>query len=387
VKTLFSYALSIAAAFSLLSGCALRLDSAQGRLAQGDMVPARASSYQVLFRFDGNPNGQEPVVGLTDVDGTLYGTTYEGGIACNGHFHGCGAIYSITTSGAEKVLFSFEGLHGVNPLSPLIEINGTLYGTTEWGGSDHYGTFYSVTTSGSETVLHTFHLERSDGQNPIGSLLNLKGTLYGTTSRGGHIRGDPNCSGGCGTVYSITRSGTEKVLHRFRAGSDGFDPAAGLTDVKGTLYGTTLLGGGKCDYPYPSCGTVYRITPQGSYKQLYTFAGGTDGALPSSRLTNVDGTLYGTTQNGGSGCGGSGCGTVFTITTSGEEKVVYRFAGGSDGAHPYSRVIDVSGTLYGTTAFGGDTRKGAVDCCGTVFALSNAKTVPHSYVPPSFVVP
>ena len=102
----------------------------------------------------------------------------------------------------------------------MIAVNGTLYGTT-YGG---YGTFYSITASDDEMVLHEFHLERSDGQNPLGSLLDLNGTLYGTTSAGGHIFHAVYCKIGCGTIYSITTAGDEKVLYRFKGGPDGDTP-------------------------------------------------------------------------------------------------------------------------------------------------------------------
>ena len=231
-------------------------------------------------------------------------------------------------------------------------------------------------------VLHQFHLERSDGQNPLGSLLDLNGTLYGTTSAGGHIFHAVYCKIGCGTIYSITTAGDEKVLYRFKGGPDGDTPVAGLIDVKGTLYGTTLLGGnGTGCVSSGGCGTVYGISPQGSYKQLYSFAGGSDGANPFSALLDVNGTLYGTTRNGGgTGCGGHGCGTVFTVTASGKERVLYSFAGGSDGQRPLARVIEVKGTLYGTTSEGGGGTA-CEDGCGTVYSITpaGAESVLYSF--------
>ncbi len=84
-------------------------------------------------------------------------------------------------------------------------------------------------------------------------LINVNGTLYGTTGGGGK-------HGGNGTVFSVDlNTGTESVVHSFANGADGAFPQAGLIDVKGKFYGTTSLGGNGCsDY---GCGTVYMINP------------------------------------------------------------------------------------------------------------------------------
>ena len=90
---------------------------------------------------------------------------------------------------------------------------------------------------------------------------------------------------------------------------------------------------------------------------LYTFTPGSDfggGAHPLAGLVNVKGVLYGTASVGGNGygCNDNGCGVVYSVTTTGNETVLHVFNGGSDGAGPDSAVIDVNGTLYGTTPNG-----------------------------------
>jgi uncharacterized repeat protein (TIGR03803 family) len=122
-------------------------------------------------------------------------------------------------------------------------------------------------------------------------------------------------------VYAVTTKGVEKVLHRFADGSDGALPYAGLIPVNGTLYGTTSEGGdgGSCFIGGGNCGTVYSITTSGTETVLYRFAGGADGFLPVAPLVDVDGTLYGTTQDGGyhdQCCAVYGFGTVFTLSLS-----------------------------------------------------------------------
>jgi uncharacterized repeat protein (TIGR03803 family) len=119
------------------------------------------------------------------------------------------------------------------------------------------------------------------------------------------------------------------VLHSFGNGT-GILPEAGLINIDGVFYGTTDVGGAN------NGGNVYKITASGAVTVLHHFAGGRDGAHPYAGLTNVNGVLYGTTTSGGNnGCSTDGCGTVFMITTSGAESVIYRFIGGNDGADPY----------------------------------------------------
>ncbi|HLY01860.1 MAG TPA: choice-of-anchor tandem repeat GloVer-containing protein [Candidatus Cybelea sp.] len=309
-------------------------------------VRRNVQTEAVLYNFTGGSDGAYPQAGLTNLGGTLYGTTTFGGAS------NLGAVSTIAPSGTETVLYSFTGgSDGAYPQAGLTNLGGTLYGTTSSGGASNIGTVFTITTSGTETVLYSF-AGGTDGAYPSAGLTNVGGALYGTTTHGG--------ASGKGTVFKITTSGTETVLYSFAGGTDGAYPYAGLTSENDKLYGTTLGDGGTgC-----SCGTIFRITTSGAYSQLYSFAGGTDGAGPEASLTNVSGKLYGTTAiGGGSGCSGSGCGTVFKITTSGTEKVLYRFAGGKDGASPQAGLTSVNGTLYGTTNSGG------TNDTGTIFAV------------------
>jgi uncharacterized repeat protein (TIGR03803 family) len=364
------YALSIGVAAALLVGCG----GSQPPIGAPGAVPQRgirpeSSSYKVLYAFDEYPDGAAPVAGLLDVGGTLYGAAANGGLkkCFERRSGGCGTVFSITPKGAEKLLYTFTVATGALPQSRLIDVQGTLYGTTYRGGGSRLGTVYSISKTGSEAVLYSFR-GTTDGAYPSAGVISVNHTLYGTNTYGGGDHHDG------GTVYSVSLSGVHTVLHSFRATSDGHDPIGGLIDVNGTLYGTTASDGrsGAC------CGTVYSVTTSGKETVLYRFAGGSDGARPLGTLLDVNGTLYGTTiSGGGTGCSGSGCGTVYTITTSGNENVLYRFSG-SDGANPAAGLIDVNGTLYGTTNHGG-----APSCfCGTVYSISpsGTETVLHKFV-------
>ena len=326
-------------------------------------------SYEVLHRFRGriHHDGANAEGSLVNVNGTLYGTTRGGGNAGCYESIGCGTIFSVTTSGAEKVLHRFDYSDGASPRAGLINVHGTLYGTTEVS-SPGGGTVFSMTTRGVEKVLYIFGQRSGDGVYPEASLIDVHGVLYGTTYYGGS-----GClhSSGCGTVFGVATTGREKVLHRFHGGSDGAHPFATLINVGGTLYGTTT-GGGASEQ-----GTIFSITTTGKESVLYRFAGGSDGANPEAGLVNVKGTLYGTTYYGGA----NGYGTVFTISATGEERVLHSFAGGSDGAYPSASLINVKSTLYGTTSEGGDAGRCGSLGCGTVFSVTTSGTenVLHSF--------
>ncbi|MBV8531319.1 MAG: hypothetical protein JO104_08365 [Candidatus Eremiobacteraeota bacterium] len=155
-----------------------------------------------------------------------------------------------------------------------------------------------------------------------------------------------------------------KLLHSFGASGDGLQPEAKLIAVNGKLYGTTF-GGGK----YGS-GTVFEITPSGSERVLYSFSGsGGDGASPEGALTTAGRVFYGTTVYGGT----NGLGTVFSLTTGGKEHVIYSFDT-TRGSKPAAGVLSINRVLYGTTTTGG------AKYYGTVFSVSSGKAhVLHAF--------
>ncbi|HTT83053.1 MAG TPA: choice-of-anchor tandem repeat GloVer-containing protein [Rhizomicrobium sp.] len=381
---------------------------------------AEAATEKVLYSFGNAPDGQNPEGGLIDVGGTLYGATENGGTGCSGS--GCGTVFSVNPqTGAEAVLYSFCGqancTDGKYPrFGSLINIKGMLYGTTQQGGSNPAGcsgygcgTVFALNpATDQETVLHSFG-NGTDGWWPLAGLLKVKDTLYGTTWRGGP---QSNCSGsGCGTVFSLDRkTDAEAVVYSFEGYSagDGANPRDSLINVDGTLYGTTFFGGpakngegygtvfsvnpktraetvlysfdgGDTDGGSPVAGliqdkgmlygvtqsdgayyngTVFSINPQtGAETVLYSFGNGTDAQTPIGGLVRVGHELYGTSYSGGI----YNDGAVFSYdTTTGAEKVLWSFGSGTDGENPYAGLINVGGTLYGTTASGGSYGNGTV---------------------------
>jgi len=328
---------------------ALRSDSA---LAQEHQT---SSGFETLYNFGGGKDGKFPEANLIAMHGKFYGTTYSGGA------HGEGTVFEVSKTGKERVIYSFKGgSDGAEPQANLLDVDGELYGTTTFGGSGPSGgngTVFEVSTSGSEQVLYRFQ-GGSDGQYPYAGLISVGGELYGTTEFGG------GPTGGGGTVFAISTSGAERVVYAFKDQPDGAYPLAGLIAVHGMLYGTTA-GGGNLD------GTVFVCSTSGDERVLYTFRGKRDGETPGAPLVDLNGVLYGTTVYGGSSDPSISNGTVFAVSLSGAEKILYRFQGESDGASPLSGLTAVNGALYGTTYFGGNgTPSSHGD--GTIFEVSTS---------------
>jgi uncharacterized repeat protein (TIGR03803 family) len=304
----------------------------------------------------------------------------------------CAAVahpaFAAGTAGRQlDILYSFCSQRGCpDGTEPegLIYLHGALYGAAFAGGAYGLGAAFVLDPqTGAETVLHSFCGGTgtcADGGGPEAAPIYAHGTLYGTTLRGGDKNRRACRRFGCGTAFAIDpETGAETVLHSFGGANDGLIPDSGLIDVKGELYGTTPLGGEAC-----SCGTAFAIDPaRGKERVVHSFAGGVDGANPYSGLTFLKGLLYGTTGfGGGSGCGGSGCGTIFSIDpASGAEKVVYSFGGGADGEAPAANLVPMNGLLYGTTVDGGNPDCGD-EGCGAVFSFdpaSGAETAIYAF--------
>lgn len=304
---------------------------------------------RVVYRFKGRTDGKYPRVGLSELSGELFGTTYSGGTGvCPG---GCGVVFRIIL-GREKVIYSFKGgSDGAHPESSLFTFQGALYGTTLAGGSYGKGTFFVVKPSGQEQVLHSFQGAPYDGDGPVGNLAAVSGALYGATQKGGY-QDD-------GTIFHIQPSGAEELVHSFSSSKDGANPE-GVVNFpdSDTMYGAAENGG------LNGLGTLFLVLPNSSFRVIYNFAGHSklDGAYPQAAPTVVNYGLYGTTRGGGA----HGNGTVYEMNVySSGESVLYSFAKTPDGVHPVAPLLDVYGTLYGTTMNGGAHNIAA----GTVFQI------------------
>ncbi len=226
-------------------------------------------------------------------------------------------------------------------------------------------------------TLYSFPTTKS-APNSIGSplIIDSAGNLYGTSiGNGTHRRG---------TVYQVSPGGTLSVLYNFTGAPDGAGPASSLfRDAAGNLYGTTQEGGRRaaCGPSPQGCGTVYELTPAGEEKILYRFSGLSDGALPQmSVAVDSAGNIYGTTGNEIQPGGDGGNGDVYKIDTTGTFSVLHSFCATDpncgDGQYPVSGpILDASGNLYGSTASGG------LYDSGTIYQIDSAgvETVLYSF--------
>lgn len=288
-------------------------------------------------------------------------------------------MFEFSTTGRFITLHCFTTqLDAARPFAGVVrDAAGNLYGTTYAGGSFGLGAVFKVDPSRHETVLHSFAGGADGAILEGGAVVDAAGNIYGTTVEGGLV--SKTCSAGCGTVFEIDASGTKTVLHTFAGPPDGALPEASLVrDAGGNLYGTTVFGGTSkaCKSP---CGTVFELSTGGQERVLFSFAGAPDAEHPAAGLVrDAAGNLYGTTVSGGNGCahlGGGGCGTVFKLDPSGNETLLHVFDdAGPDGAFPVSPLTeDAAGNLYGTTPYGGVSQIACqypISGCGTVFKLT-----------------
>jgi uncharacterized repeat protein (TIGR03803 family) len=333
-----------------------------------ELTPKAGGGWTTKFIFDFK-NGTEgliPTSGLVlDAAGNIYGTTFSGG------FEYLGTAYELSPnsdgSWTEKVLHYFGKTpnDGQSPAAGMVlDSAGNLYGTTEVGGTNKTGTVFELSPQANgtwtEKVLYSFGPGGGpDGANPqSGLVFDSAGNLYGVTERGGTNNG--------GVVFKLspqTGGGwTESVLYSFSYYSE---PSASLIfDSKGNLYGTTGEGGAT------GFGSAFELSPQAdgtwTEKILHSFSNGTDGFNVFAGLTfDKSGNLYGASMSGGAYCGLNGCGTVFKLTPKANgtwsKSTVFSFDG-TDGSAPSwgNLIFDSAGNLYGGAAGGGAYRGGVV---------------------------
>ena len=333
---------------------------------------ALAQNFQVLHAFTDGLDGDNPFAGVTvDRHGNVYGTTAYGGTSNQG------TVFKLAQGGSGWIftpLYSFSGSNeGQVALAPLtVGPDGTLYGTTSFGGTSGLGTVFNVRPPANlcrsflcfwtGTVLHTF-TGGSDGSEPGNGavVFDQAGNLYGTTVSGGSTNG--------GVLYELTHSQngwTENIAYNMSAGTTGIMPYGGVIfDSAGNLYGTAVEGGG-------GSGAVYELMPSGSGftgRSIYAFPPGQpdDGSSPyGGVILDTAGNLYGVAFYGGP----NGAGVVYQLSPSGGgwiENVLFAFGENNSGpAHGYPLAMDSEGNLYGTTFQGGTSQH------GNVFRLSSS---------------
>ncbi len=340
-------------------------------------IAGPAQTLDFLLKFDGTngffPNG--PLV--QGRDGSFYGVASYGGMisACGESFpfEGCGTVFKMTPGGELTTLHLFDRSDGAQPSPGLVQgTDGNFYGTTTNGGTNGDGTVFKVTPGGVLTTLYSFCAQTAcaDGSSPQAALVQgTDGDFYGTTSSGG-IGNCGNYGAGCGTVFKISPEGTLMSLHSFNLAEGIYPDATLVQGTDGNFYGTTTDGGAN------GRGTVFRITPAGILTALYSFCAQvecTDGFPPFSALVQADdGNFYGTSGNGNDGTG-----TFFRITPNGALTTLHLFVFG-EGINPSGAVVQgTDGNFYGRTWAGGLQS----NSCGTFYKITptGALTVLYSF--------
>ena len=332
---------------------------------------AQLTTLASFDKLDGRDPGWPAAPFVQGTNGNFYGTTAGGGPKDEG------TVFEMTPAGKISTLYSFcsrpKCTDGAVPNAGLMQAtNGNLYGTTDGGGANNFGTIFALTLAGKLTTIYSFCAQSgcSDGANPSAGLVQgSDGNLYGTTAAGGAFGG--------GSVFKITPAGVLTTLASFD-GTNGMDPAFGslIQATDGNFYGTTINGGAYTACGGTSgCGTVFKITPRGTLTTLYNFCAltnCTDGyEVFGGLVQGSDGNLYGTTTEGGT----YGYGTVFKLTTAGRLTTLYSFDSYPDGAYPEAGLIQgTDGNFYGTTSQGGTN-----GVAGTVFQITPSGTLTTLY--------
>jgi len=303
-----------------------------------------------------NKGGAYPQMSLTlGTDGKFYGVTQSGGT------YGLGTLFKITPASStpwpETAIYSFNGYNHIDPShsdgnsplgSLLLGSDGNFYGTCPLGGELGHGTIFKyVTSTGMLTTLYSF-TDNADGASPYAGLVqDSAGNFYGTTFAGG--------VGNQGSVFQFTNTGSLNPLYNFQSYQY---PNSLIKGKDGNYYGTTLSeANGK--------GSIFQIQvdSQGNLAQLNTIhvfaADGSEGTFPEGLIQDKysDNYLYGTTYQGGLYNGG----TIFQLSPNGSFQTLYSFNSSIEGANPAaSLALGNDGSFYGTTTLGGTYNEGTV---------------------------
>lgn len=336
-----------------LVGTALRGGQGSG----GIFSLSSSGAFNVLDQF---PYESASILWTQGPDGNFYGVHPEKALPPSS-----GSVIRMTPSGSITPLYTFSGtdnnglnVDGADPNIVVVGSDGNLYGVTDRGGPNGYGTVFKLSLNG---VLSTLSARlATDGDDSSALFQGADGNFYGVAQLGG--------ANGNGTVFKFTPQGIYSVLHTFNAlddlghNADGAIPSSLTSEPDGALYGTTKMGGAAGN------GEVFTISTDGTFSALHTFSAsdsaGTnvDGTAPYALIHGPDGNLYGAASGGGLG----GTGVVFKLTSSGayselhEFKALNTFNYNIDGAGPTTLTFGDDGFLYGGTSGGGCLASGTL---------------------------
>lgn len=286
-----------------------------GTYSQGTVFKICGGKTTVLHSFNRATDGGTPEGSLVLAsNGAFYGMTTGGGSKSYG------TIFKITSTGSFSVVHNFEGTtEGGTAKGSLIQAtDGFLYGMTSSGGANGAGAIFKMSLTGTFTVIHSF-VYATEGGSPEGSLVQASdGNFYGIATNGGKI-------------FQVTPAGVYTVLRTLVSNTDGSAPVGSLVQGSdGKLYGTASYGGSF------GTGTIFSITTTGTFKTLKHINGTIDGKTPKGNLVQAaDGNFYGMTNLGGT----YGGGTLFKITPAGSYTVLKHFKMDVDGGNALGSLI------------------------------------------------
>ncbi|HEX3488210.1 MAG TPA: choice-of-anchor tandem repeat GloVer-containing protein [Streptosporangiaceae bacterium] len=180
------------------------------------------------------------------------------------------------------------------------------------------------------SVVHQFPVALQ--QSPKFLARSRNGDLYGATSAVGSSNG---------TVFRVSGGSAYKTIAILNYGQDGGPSSAPFIGTDGSLYGLTLDGGST------GIGSIYKITPGGTFSTLLAFTG-VNGMYPTALVQAPDGTFYGTTYYGGS----HGYGNAYQLTQGGTFTNIVSCTQATC-LYPIGLVTGADGNVYGISE--GDT--------------------------------
>lgn len=294
------------------------------------------TSYSEFFFPMGVSTAQTPYGSLIS-DGTfLYGMTAHGG-------NSWGCIFKIKPDFTNySIIYTFLGAaSGGRPNGKLLKIGNSLYGLASLSGSNSKGTIFKINTDGTGFLnLHNFN--GSDGSNPNGDLISDGTSLYGMTMNGG--------TNNLGVIFKISLDGSSYLkLHDFDGNTNGSNPYGSFISDGTYLYGMTKFGG--INNSGNNAGTIFKIKPDGTdFSSIYEFSGLTGtGIWPDATLIFVENELFGTTSAGPSPYT---CGSIFKINPDGSNFVDFYYFNTYQGYKPSGNLYFDGNFIYGTCKFG-----------------------------------
>ncbi|MDQ4141741.1 MAG: Ig-like domain-containing protein, partial [Bacteroidota bacterium] len=261
---------------------------------------------------------------------------------------GGGTAFSIKSDGTGFAVHKTFTKLGSIPIGELFQAkDGNFYGMTSKGGFSNFGTIFKMTPAGNITIMYEFAGFESNAPTGNNLIQARDGNFYGMTSSGGQHNGGAEP----GVVFRMTPKGEYKVIYTFIR-HQGFRPFGDLLEgPDGNFYGMTNYGGTF------DMGTIFKLTPTGKHTVLHHFNGTSEGGRPEGNLVlGNDGNFYGLAASGGT----NGYGTTFKISPAGHFTVLHNFEYATGGTPLGSLVKHSDGNFYGITRAGGDNYQGII---------------------------